>query len=90
VSTAVLDPCARPALPPEHSWGPGVRDTADGLGGGIAAAPSLDEVLTALWSELERGQTVTCVACGGTVGGAPDAERDVAESCCESCGSTLS
>ena len=90
VSTAVLDPCARPAAARERGWAP---DADAGAGGAVVAAmldrSSLDAWFTALWSELERGETAECPACGGALGACAPVGHVAREARCEDCGSTL-
>ena len=51
-----------------------------------SAEPSLDLLLTQLWSALERGEQGMCPVCAGAISPQPDA----AGGCCGGCGAYVS
>ena len=90
MSTAVLDPSASDSLTLELGW-PSGKEATDTRAGPSAVAQTsgrnLDELVSTLWAELERGASVSCPVCAATIGGKEPADGAAH---CEGCGSILS
>jgi hypothetical protein len=87
MSTVLLDPRTEALVasgrPAEHQVDP----ERDGRRANTVVGRSLDEWMTALWSELESGRPAPCPACGGAI--RTLTTNGAFEALCVRCGSTL-